>query len=76
MYMLHGWAGDSAVGMVHWRNPGDGSQVIVDVYHNEFVSPTGLTSVVVSKGTGNMDIDITLTGTHSNTHGWYWKVWA
>jgi hypothetical protein len=75
MYMLHGWQGDSAMGMVHWSNAGNSSQVIVGVYHNELAS-TGLTSITVAKGTGDMEIDITLVGTHSNTHGWYWKVWA
>ena len=75
MYMLHGWQGDSAMGMVHWSNAGNNTQVIVGVYHNELVK-TGLTSITVAKGSGNYDIDITLAGTHSNTHGWYWKVWA
>ena len=75
MYMLHGWQGDSAVGMVHWSNAGNSTQVIVGVYHNELVK-TGLTSITVAKGSGDMEIDITLNGTHSNTHGWYWKVWA
>ena len=75
MYMLHGWQSDSAIGMVHWSNAGNNTQVIVNVYHNELVK-TGLTSITVAKGSGNYDIDITLAGTHSNTHGWYWKVWA
>ena len=75
MYMLHGWQGDSAIGMVHWSNAGNNTQVIVNVYHSELAS-TGLTSITVQKGTGDMEIDITLDGTHTNTHGWYWKVWA
>ena len=75
MYMLHGWQGDSAMGMVHWSNAGNNTQVIVGVYHNELVK-TGLTSITVAKGSGAYDIDITLAGTHTNTHGWYWKVWA
>ena len=75
MYMLHGWQGDSAIGMVHWSNAGNSTQVITSVYHNELVK-TGLTSITVAKGSGNYDIDITLVGTHVNTHGWYWKVWA
>ena len=75
MYMLHGWQGDSAMGMVHWSNAGNNTQVITSVYHNELVK-TGLTSITVAKGSGNYDIDITLAATHSNTHGWYWKVWA
>ena len=75
MFMIHGWQSDSATGMVHWHNNGSNNQVITGVYLNEFHTASGLT-VSVAKGSGNYDIDITLAGTHTNTHGWYWKVWA
>jgi hypothetical protein len=75
MFMIHGWQSDSATGMVHWHNNGSNTQIITGVYLNEFHTASGLT-VSVAKGTGAYDIDITLTSTHSNTHGWYWKVWA
>ena len=75
MFMLHGWQTDAATGMIHWHNNGSGLQIITGVYLNEFHTASGLT-VSVAKGTGDYDIDITLTSTHINTHGWYWKVWA
>ena len=75
MFMIHGWQSDSATGMVHWHNNGSNSAVITGVYLNEFHTATGLT-VSVAKGTGDYDINISLASTHSNTHGWYWKVWA
>tara|TARA_B100000900_G_scaffold415535_1_gene445857 strand:- start:1843 stop:3126 length:1284 start_codon:yes stop_codon:yes gene_type:complete len=74
-YMIHGWQLDSAVGMVHWHNNGSSPQIITGVGIND-LAKTGLTAITATKGSGNFDIDITLTGTHSNTHGWYWKVWA
>jgi len=75
MFMIHGWQADSATGMVHWHNNGSNNPVITGVYLNEFHTATGLT-VSVAKGTGDYDINISLASTHSNTHGWYWKVWA
>ena len=74
MMSLHGWQTDSAAGLIHWHNAG-GSGIITHAYFQPFYTPTGLT-VTVAKGTGTFDIDITLTGTHSNTHGWRMNVWG
>ena len=74
MMSLHGWQTDSAAGLIHWHNAG-GSGAMTGAYFEPFYTPTGLT-VSVAKGTGDYDIDITLTGTHSNTHGWRMNVWG
>jgi len=74
MMSLHGWQTDSAAGLIHWHNAG-GSGIMTSAYFQPFYTPTGLT-VSVAKGTGDYDIDITLTGTHSNTHGWRMNVWG
>ena len=73
MYMLHGWMADRAHGMVSWRNPGDGSQVISDVYQDVYTA-TGIT-VTASKGSGNLEIDLDISSAHSNAHGWYFVLW-
>jgi hypothetical protein len=75
LYAIHGWQGDEAAGLISWSNVGSASQVIVNVYHREFFTPT-FTSVTATKGTGDREIDITINGTHTNTHGWRWAVWA
>ena len=75
MYAIHGWQGDEAAGLIAWSNAGNSSQVIVNVFHREFFTPT-FTSVTATKGSGDREIDITINGAHVNTHGWRWVVWA
>ena len=75
MYAIHGWQGDEAAGLIAWSNAGNSSQVIVNVFHREFFTPT-FTSVTATKGSGDREIDITINGAHTNTHGWRWVVWA
>jgi hypothetical protein len=74
-FSINGWQSDLAAGTIQWHNNGSGSQVITGVQVQNNFTPVGIT-VAVAKGSGNYDIDITLGSTHSNAHGWIWKVWA
>ena len=73
MYMLHGWMADRTAGMVSWRNPGNSSQVISDVYQDVLFN-TGIT-VTASKGSGDLEIDLSIASAHNNSHGWYFVIW-
>ena len=74
-FSINGWQTDLAAGTIQWHNAGSSAQVITGVQVQNNFSPVGL-SVSVAKGSGNYDINITLGSTHSNAHGWVWKVWA
>jgi hypothetical protein len=74
-FALHGWDLDIAAGMVQFRNSGNAGQEIATVSLHNFTTQSGIT-LTATKGTGGYDIDLNISGAHSNSHGWIWKVWA
>lgn len=68
----HGWQSDRFYGMVDWNN-GGGSGGITTVRWNPFMSSDYGLTVSLSHDS-SYTITVTLTGTHTNGHGW--QVWA
>lgn len=74
--MASGWQGKLQAGYIVWRNAGGGGNITAVYYYPSASSGLGETITVGVNAANNNTIDVTFTGWHSNSHGWYTKISA